>query len=123
MSRARGLLAALAAVLTGSRVYVHGAFAGHFFDLRGTDTYCTGGALAFPATEWSWVPLRHVCRYADGTTQELVPAWVHVVIGLAVLSAGARSVLAVRVVPSRCAIGAGRGRRRGRRARGVLGRR
>lgn len=52
-------------------------WAGHFFDLRATSEFCSEKPLAFPATSWTWVPLRYLCRWSDGTTTDLVPSHVN----------------------------------------------
>ncbi len=74
-----GLGALLAAVVAGV-AWLYGIWAGAFLELRATGEYCSGGPLDFPATTWSWLPLSHECLYADGTTQELVPAGVNLVV-------------------------------------------
>ncbi len=79
LTRRCGVSALLASVVAVA-AWVYGMAGGAFPEPRPTGEYCTGGPLAFPATSWTWLPLSHVCRYADGTTRELVPAGANLVV-------------------------------------------
>lgn len=63
-----------------------GADRGHFLDLEATSEWCTRGALYSPSLTQTVVPLSAICHYADGTQEQLVPAWVNPT--LAVLTTG-----------------------------------
>ncbi|MEV6690771.1 hypothetical protein AB0M35_04765 [Micromonospora sp. NPDC051196] len=67
------VVAPAAAVVT----YLHGLWVSHLLDLRATSEYCAAKPLASTATSADWLPLRHLCHYADGTTTDLVPAYVN----------------------------------------------
>ncbi|MGW3603986.1 hypothetical protein [Micromonospora sp. NPDC005161] len=77
-------------------VYLHGVWAGHFIDLRATSEYCSAKPLASTPTSTDWLPLRHLCRYNDGTTADLVPAYVNPIAFLCLAVAVVCTALAVR---------------------------
>ncbi|MER7415628.1 hypothetical protein ABT346_02380 [Micromonospora peucetia] len=77
-------------------VYLHGLWAAHFLDLRATSEYCSAKPLASTATSAEWLPLRHRCRYADGTTTDLVSAHVNPVVFLCLAIAVACTAVALR---------------------------
>ncbi|MGI5522744.1 hypothetical protein ACQEUX_17700 [Micromonospora sp. CA-259024] len=77
-------------------IYLHGVWAGHFLDLRATSEYCSAKPLGSTPTSTDWVPLRHLCRYADGTTSNLVPAYVNPIVFLCLAAGVACTALAVR---------------------------
>ncbi|MGW3889546.1 hypothetical protein ACWD69_12755 [Micromonospora chokoriensis] len=87
-------------------VYVHGLWADHFFDLRAASEYCPANPGAPTSTSDGWLPLRHVCRYADGATADLVPAYINPVVFLCLATAAACTALALRSArrPARAAL-------------------
>jgi hypothetical protein len=99
-SRGLGLLAALLTAVAVT-TYAHGVWVGRFLELRATNEYCDDRPLAFPATDWSWVPLRHHCRWADGSRTDLVPAYVNPLVGVALLGALICVVCAIRIAGRR----------------------
>ncbi|GAA1012709.1 hypothetical protein Aple_014620 [Acrocarpospora pleiomorpha] len=86
------LLALVAAAVT----YLYGFWVGGFLELRATSEYCADKPLAFPATSWSWVPLRHQCRWSDGGATDLVPWYVNPVVFSCLGVAAVCMVLAIR---------------------------
>ncbi|MET7750811.1 hypothetical protein [Micromonospora sp. NPDC005367] len=81
---------------TAGAVYLHGLWAGHFLDLRATSVYCPAKPLDSTATSADWMPLRHQCRYADGTTTDLVPAYVNPLLFLCLAVTVSCTALALR---------------------------
>ncbi|WP_431883860.1 hypothetical protein [Micromonospora gifhornensis] len=86
------VVAPAAAIVT----YVHGLWVSHLLDIRATSEYCTAKPLASTATSADWLPLRHVCRYADGTSTDLVPGYVNPIIFLCLFIAVVSTALALR---------------------------
>ncbi|GAA0981336.1 hypothetical protein GCM10009555_049320 [Acrocarpospora macrocephala] len=84
------------ALFTAAATYVHGFWAGGFLELRATSEYCADKPLAFPATSWSWLPLRHQCRWHDGGATDLVPWYVNPVVFICLVAAAVCMVLAIR---------------------------
>ncbi|MFF3671925.1 hypothetical protein [Microtetraspora malaysiensis] len=84
------------ALLVAGVFYVHGIWEGRFLELRPTSEYCADKPLAFPATSWTWLPLTHQCRWSDGTTTDLVPAYVNPVVYACLALVLACIVMAVR---------------------------
>jgi hypothetical protein len=78
-------LSLIAALMT----YVSAVFVGHFYDLRSADEFCTGKTLAGRPLEWTLFPPSQRCRWSDGTTSDLVPWYLDVLLfgflGLAVI--------------------------------------
>ncbi|MEV6365387.1 hypothetical protein AB0L86_00640 [Micromonospora musae] len=93
---ARVALGMVVAPSAAAAVYLHGVWAGHFLDLRATSEYCPAKPLASTSTSADWLPLRHLCRYADGTTTDLVPAYVNPIVFLCLALAVACTALALR---------------------------
>ncbi|MFI6233051.1 hypothetical protein ACIBD9_05785 [Micromonospora sp. NPDC050784] len=77
-------------------VYLHGVWVGHFLDLRATSEFCPAKPLASTPTSTDLLPLRYSCHYADGTTSDLVPAYVNPVVILCLAAGVACMALAVR---------------------------
>lgn len=90
------VIGTLMAPLAAALVYLHGLWVGHFLDLRGVSEYCSAKPLAYPATSWGYLPLRHLCRYDDGTTEDLVPGYVNPIIVLCLAFGMACTVLTLR---------------------------
>ncbi|KAB1927525.1 hypothetical protein F8280_06955 [Micromonospora noduli] len=93
---ARLVVGTIVAPFAAVGVYLHGLWAGHFLDLRATSVYCPAKPLASTSTSADWLPLRHLCRYADGTTTELVPPYVNPIVFLCLAIAVACTALALR---------------------------
>ncbi|MCG5472293.1 hypothetical protein LADH09A_000117 [Micromonospora sp. LAH09] len=93
---ARSVLGAVLALAAATVVYAHGVWVGHFLDLRATTGYCPAKPLASTSTSAHLLPLRHTCHYADGTTGELVPAYVNPILFLCLAVGVACTALAVR---------------------------
>ncbi|MEV0004577.1 hypothetical protein AB0H28_20165 [Micromonospora sp. NPDC050980] len=77
-------------------VYLHGLWAGHFLDLRAASEYCPARSSAPTSTSFDWLPLRHLCRYADGTNTNLVPAYVNPIVFLCLAMGVVCTALALR---------------------------
>ena len=77
-----GPLLRVAALAFGVAVatYLHGVWVGHLLDLRSVDEFCVGKPRAIPSTSETAFPLRHLCNWADGTTTNLVPVYVNVLL-------------------------------------------
>jgi hypothetical protein len=88
----------LLALLAAAACYGHGVWVGHFLELAPTSDYCAAKPLAFPATNWTWLPLTHRCRWNDGTTADLVPSYVNVLVFACLGAAVTFAVLAIRGV-------------------------
>ncbi len=84
------------ALLVAGVSYVHGVLAGRFLELRPTSEYCADKPLGSPATSWTWLLLTHRCRWSDGTTTDLVPAYVNPVVYACLALALTCTVVAVR---------------------------
>ncbi|WP_326825847.1 hypothetical protein [Streptosporangium sp. NBC_01756] len=69
--------AAILSFLIAPIIYAHGIWSGHFLDLRAREEYCGEGLPDEPPTSWSWIPLRHLCKWRDGSSTELVPPYVN----------------------------------------------
>jgi hypothetical protein len=95
-TRTRYVSGTLLALLAAAAFYVHGVWVGHFLDLTPTSDYCAAKPLAFPATSWTWFPLTHRCRWNDGTTTDLVPWYVNVLVFACLGAAVTFVVLAIR---------------------------
>lgn len=87
-----GCLALILATVT----YIYGVWTGHFFELRATDEYCADKPLASPPTSWTWFPLKHLCRWNDGTSTSLVPAYVNPLLFACLATALVCMTLAIR---------------------------
>jgi hypothetical protein len=74
-------------------VYAHGFWAGRFLELAPTSEYCVSKPLGDPATSWTWLPLRHLCHWQDGTTTDLVPGYVNPLVILLIVGAVTGTVM------------------------------
>ncbi|WP_433295605.1 hypothetical protein ACQP2F_36240 [Actinoplanes sp. CA-030573] len=89
-------LGAFLSLIGALAAYVYAILAGHFYDLRPADEFCTGKTLASRPLEWSLFPPSQRCRWSDGTTSNLVPWYLNVLLfGLLGLAA-VLTVLAIR---------------------------
>ncbi|PYC71929.1 hypothetical protein C7C45_09840 [Micromonospora arborensis] len=77
-------------------VYLHGVWTGHLIDLRAVSEFCPAKPLASTSTSVDVLPLRHLCHYADGTTNDLVPAYVNPIVFLCLALGVTCTALAVR---------------------------
>jgi hypothetical protein len=77
---ARFIYAALLALLAAVLTYAYGFWVGRFLELRPINEYCTRKPLGTPPISWTWMPLSNRCRWNDGTTTDLVPWYVNVLL-------------------------------------------
>lgn len=69
--------------------YSAGVWSGHFFDLAAASELCPAGPLGDPALVDGLLPLSNSCNYADGSSTDLVPAFVNpFVLGCVAAAAG-----------------------------------
>jgi hypothetical protein len=90
------VLGLLVAPLAGMAIYVHGLWVGHMLDLRPLDEFCSGKPPAITPTSWSYIPLPNRCEWSDGTSTNLVPAYVNSTLLACVVGAAICVVLARR---------------------------
>ncbi|WP_430500583.1 hypothetical protein ACQRWP_02290 [Micromonospora trifolii] len=93
---ARSVLGAVLALAAATVVYLHGVWVGHFLDLRAITEFCPAKPLASTPTSAHLLPLRYTCRYADGSTSDLVPPYVNPTVFLCLAVGAACTALAVR---------------------------
>ncbi len=74
-------------------VYSIGVWTSGFFDFAASP--CGGKLPANPAFQSSWLPLANSCRYADGTSTNLVPGFVIPIVFTWLAAAAICVVLAV----------------------------
>ena len=96
MKIANRLLSGLLAMVVAAVIYLHGFWAGDFYTFRATSEYCFDKPLAFPATSWTWLPLRHMCNWDDGTSTDLVPVYVNPILFVCLAAAVICMVPAIR---------------------------
>ena len=61
-------------------VYAHGVLSFRSFDLRSTSEICGHPPMAVttpPVRTTSWLPVTSQCRWSNGSTKDLVPAYVN----------------------------------------------
>ncbi|MFC4008584.1 hypothetical protein ACFOY2_15240 [Nonomuraea purpurea] len=91
--------AGLAAVV----VYLYGLWAGDFLVLLPLSEYCVG-KLADPGVSLTWFPLRHLCHWQDGTTSDLVPAYVNPLLIIFLVITVTGIVMAIRTALRKAAV-------------------
>ena len=96
MKIANRFLSGLLAMIVAAITYFHGFWTGHFLDLRATDEYCFDKPLASPPTSSTWLPLRHLCNWDDGTSTDLVPVYVNPILFVCLAATVICMVLAIR---------------------------
>jgi hypothetical protein len=84
------------ALLVAGTVYIHGFWSGKFLTFRALSESCSSKPLGDPSVSWTWLPLRHICHWEDGTTSDLVPAYVNPALVIAMVTAVVCMVMAVR---------------------------
>jgi hypothetical protein len=77
---ARFALGAFFSLVAALATYLGAIWLGHFYDLRPADEYCTGAVLASRPLEWTLFPPTNRCRWSDGTTSDLVPLYLKVLL-------------------------------------------
>ncbi|MEU6715026.1 hypothetical protein ABZ897_26480 [Nonomuraea sp. NPDC046802] len=95
MNSSRWTALAIVAGLAAVVVYLHGLWTGYFFALLPLNEYCVG-KLADPGSSSTWFPLRHLCHWQDGTTSDLVPAYVNPLLIIFLVMTIASTVMAIR---------------------------
>lgn len=88
--------AAILSFLIAPIIYAHGILSGHFLDFRAREEYCGEGLPDGPPTSWSWIPLRHLCKWSDGSSTELVPPYVNPILAACLILTVTFIVLAGR---------------------------
>ncbi|GGK60427.1 hypothetical protein Ppa06_25710 [Planomonospora parontospora subsp. parontospora] len=96
MSPRRWVAMSCMALLTAAAIYVHALWSGEFATLLPLDEYCTSRPLGSPYVSWTWFPIRHLCHWEDGTTTDLVPAYVNPILVTSLVGAVLCMVMAVR---------------------------
>jgi hypothetical protein len=94
--RLHAALAAVAGVLTTGLVYLYGLFKGGYFVLMGADEWCEFKGMSagvYAGHREEFLPMHWVCKAGDGSSFDLVPAWVN-----PVLAIGATTALACLLV-------------------------
>lgn len=89
-------LGAFLSLIGALAAYVCAVLAGHFYDLRPADEFCTGKTLAGRPLEWTLFPPSQRCRWSDGTTSNLVPWYLNALLFALLGLAAVLTVLAIR---------------------------
>jgi hypothetical protein len=91
------LLRSFLALAAAGVTYIYGFWTGQFLSLAPTSEMCTAPRpRGTPPMSWTLFPLSNQCRWADGTSTDLVPWYVNPILFVCLATAVVCVVLAIR---------------------------